>query len=307
MTPLFCLNFISTCSAGFETASVKHTAPVCRIRIHNSRLEPRMLVQSVTRAAAALSLLVAPVAAQGTLGAYAPAAAKYRMTSIQKTSQTMMGQDQQFETTTNQLLSLAVAKAGDALTLTMTLDSATVTSTAPTGAPDVSEAIGLKFTGGMALDGKVASSQVTDKLGGPSTSPFATNMRSILPRLRIGAAKGATWVDSITSVGKQGDADITSETVVNYTLAGDTAVAGARAWKVVGIAATKLTGKGNRMGADYTIAGDVKGTITSVVSAAGVLLGQFSESDSNLTVEVEAAGMTIPIAQHATVRVDKVP
>jgi hypothetical protein len=266
-----------------------------------------MFVQSCSRAVAALSILVAPVAAQSTLGAYAPAAAKYRMTSIQKTSQTMMGQDQQFETTTNQLLSLAVTKVGDALTLTMTLDSATVTSTAPTGVPDVSEAIGLKFIGGMALDGKVASSQVTDKAGAPSTSQFAFNMRSILPRLRPGAAKGATWVDSITAVGKQGDADLTSETVLNYTLAGDTTVAGTKAWKIVGVAATKISGKGNRMGADYTITGDVKGTITSVVSGAGVLLGQFNESDSNLTVEVEAAGMTIPIAQHSTVKVERMP
>ena len=151
-----------------------------------------MFAQSVTRAVAALSILVAPVAAQGTLGPYAPAAAKYHMTGNQKTSQTMMGQAQEFETTTNQLLSLAVAKAGDALTLTMTLDSATVTTTAPTGVPDLSEAIGLKFVGGMALDGKVASSQVTDKAGAPSTSQFAANMRSILPRLRLGAAKGAT-------------------------------------------------------------------------------------------------------------------
>jgi hypothetical protein len=266
-----------------------------------------MFAQSVTRAVAALSILVAPVAAQGTLGPYAPAAAKYHMTGNQKTSQTMMGQAQEFETTTNQLLSLAVAKAGAALTLTMTLDSVTVTTTAPTGAPDLSEAIGLKFVGGMALDGKVASSQVTDKAGAPSTSQFAANMRSILPRLRLGAAKGATWVDSITTVGKQGDADVTTEGVVNYTLAGDTVVAGTTAWKIVGVSATKITGTGNRMGSDYTISGDVKSTITSVVSAAGVLLGQVSESDSNLTVNVEAAGMTIPIVQHGTVKVDKVP
>jgi hypothetical protein len=75
-------------------------------------------------------------------------------------------------------------------------------------------------------------------------------MRSILPRVHLGAAKGATWVDSITTVGKQGDADVTAE---------------------------------------------------------GVLLGQVSESDSNLTVNVEAAGMTIPIVQHGTVKVDRIP
>ena len=266
-----------------------------------------MIVPSVTRTIAALSILVAPIAAQSTLGAYTPVAAKYHITSKGKTSQIMMGQAQEFETTSNQLLSLAVAKAGDALSLTMTLDSATVSTDAPTGAPDMSSAIGMKFVGAMALDGKIASSQVTDKAGGVSTSEYAANMRSILPRLQVGAAKGAIWVDSITAVGKQGDADLTSESVVNYTLSGDTVVAGTRAWKIVGISATKIAGKGSRMGSDYTIAGDVKGTITSVVSTAGVLLGQVSESESNLSVNVPAAQMTIPIVRHGSVKVDKVP
>ena len=266
-----------------------------------------MIVSSVTRAIAALSIVVAPVAAQNTLGAYAPVAAKYHITSKGKTSQVMMGQAQEFETSSNQLLSLAVAKAGDALSLTMTLDSATVTSGAPTGAPDMSSAIGMKFIGAMALDGKVSSSQVLDKSGVVSTSDFASNLRSILPRLRIGATKGTVWVDSFTVLGKQGDADLTSQSVVNYTLAGDTMVAGTKAWKVVGVSATKINGKGSRMGSDYTIDGDVKGTMTAVVSTAGILLGQVSESDTNLSVNVPAAQMTIPIVQHGTVQVDKLP
>ena len=266
-----------------------------------------MIVSSVTRAIAALSIVVAPVAAQNTLGAYAPVAAKYHITSKGKTSQVMMGQAQEFETSSNQLLSLAVAKAGDALSLTMTLDSATVTSGAPTGAPDMSSAIGMKFIGAMALDGKVSSSQVLDKSGVVSTSDFASNLRSILPRLRIGATKGTVWVDSFTVLGKQGDADLTSQSVVNYTLAGDTMVAGTKAWKVVGVSATKINGKGSRMGSDYTIDGNVKGTMTAVVSTAGILLGQVSESDTNISVNVPAAQMTIPIVQHGTVQVDKLP
>lgn len=266
-----------------------------------------MFVQSVTRAFGALPIVVATAVAQGALGGYAPSNAKYRVVSIQKTSQTMMGQAQDFEATSSQLISLAVSKAGDALTLTMTLDTATVTTTAPAPAPDLSEAIGLKFVGTMAPDGKVASSQVTDKTGAVSTSQYAGNMKSILPRLRIGAVKGATWTDSTSSTGKEGDATVTAESIVNSTLAGDTVVSGTTAWKIVSTSATKVTGKGNRMGSDYTISGDVKGTTTSVVSVGGVLLGELSESDSNLTVNVETAGITIPILQHATVKVDRVP
>lgn len=266
-----------------------------------------MLLRSFARALCTAVAVSAPVAAQATLGPYAPAIARYRVTTVAKTSQVMMGQAQEFETSTNQVMSLSLAKAGDALALTLTLDSATATTNAPGGAPDLSEALGMRLVGSMALDGKVSSSTVTDKTGAPSTSQFAGNMRSILPRLLLGATTGDTWVDSNTHNARQNDADVTTETVVTYTLAGDTVVAGGTAWKVVGASVSKLHGKGNRMGTDYTITGDVKGLITSVVGVDGVLMGQISDSDSNLTVNVETAGMTIPIVQKTTTKFEKVP
>ena len=266
-----------------------------------------MFAHPISRALAAASVVVTSAAAQGTLGAYTPVTAKYRITAVQTTSQIMMGQTQEFETTIKQLLSLAVAKSASALSLTMTIDSATVSSNAPAGVPDASEAVGLKFVGEMGFDGKVASSQVTDKSGAPSASQFAGNLRSILPRVRVGAAKGDTWMDSTTALMNQGPATITSESVITYTFAGDTVLAGAKAWKITGVGATKLSGSGNQQGADYTIKGTAKTTLTAVVSAGGVLLGGSSDADSNLSVNVEAAGMTIPIVQHAAVKIEKLP
>lgn len=266
-----------------------------------------MLPQSATRALIAMALMAAPVAAQTSLGPYAPMAAKYRITSSTRTSQTMMGQAQEFESRTNQLASLSVEKAGESLVLSMVLDSATATTTAPDGGPDLSDAIGLKLVGRMAPDGKVASSEVTDRSGAPSKSPIAGNMRSILPRLQLGASPGARWVDSNTSVTKQDDSEVTSTTMVAYTLAGDTTVAGARAWKILGASTGKLSGAGNRMGADYTIAGDVQGNSMSLVSLSGVLLAITSDDVTNITVTVASAGMTIPILQKTTTTVERLP
>lgn len=266
-----------------------------------------MFARPVTRALAAITILAASASAQSTLGAYSPVAAKYRITSVQSTSQIMMGQTQEFQTTTTQLISLAVAKAAGALTLTITIDSATISSNAPAGIPDASEAIGLKFLGTIAPNGKVASSQMTDKSGAPTTSQFATSLRSFLPRLRVGAAMGDSWLDSTTALINQGPATITSQSVITYTLAGDTVLAGTKAWKITAAAVTSLNGSGNQQGADYTIKGTAKTTATVVVSVDGVLLSQSSEGDSNLSVNVEAAGMTIPIVQHATVKVEKLP
>jgi hypothetical protein len=80
-----------------------------------------------------------------------------------------------------------------------------------------------------------------------------------------------------------------------------------KAWKIVGASTGKLTGTGNRMGTDYSITGDVKGVSTSLVSVAGILLGITSDSDTNITVTVESAGMTIPIVQKTTTKVEKLP
>jgi hypothetical protein len=266
-----------------------------------------MSAQSITRAIATLAIIAGPVAAQTALGVYTPTAAKYRITAVQNTSQIMMGQTQEFEATTNELVSLAIVKSASALTLTLTIDSATISSNAPAGVPNASEAIGLKFVGDMALDGKVGTSQITDKSGAPSTSQFATNLRTLLPRLRVGAVKGDSWLDSTTALIKQAEADINTESVVTYTLAGDTVLAGVKAWKVTGVVVTKLSGRGSQQGTDFTISGTSKGTITAVVSAAGVLLSESNDADANLSVNVEAANMTIPIVQHGTVKVEKLP
>ena len=266
-----------------------------------------MPAHPAARALVLLAVVSTPLFAQATLGPYAAADAKYRVVSVVKTSQNMMGQQMDFETSSNQRLSVSVAKAGAAFTLTMTIDSATVSTTSPEPAPDMSDAVGMKFVGDMAPDGKVGTSTVSDRSGAPSTSQFASGFRSILPRLHLGATKGATWADSTSFTRKQNDADVTTETVVQYTLAGDTVVAGQRAWRIDGVSVSKVTGHGNRNGADYSISGEVKGTVTAVVSVAGVLLGESSEGDANLTVAVDAAGITIPIAQKTSTKLEKLP
>lgn len=266
-----------------------------------------MFARFLARSTAVFALFAAPLAAQSTLPGYTPSAGKYRITVVQNTSQIMMGQTQEFESSSNELVSLNLAKSASALALTITIDSLTSTTNSPMGAPSTADAIGLKIAAEMALDGKIATSQMTDKSGAPSTSQYANGLRQLLPRLRVGASKGDTWADSTTSQIKISDADIKTESVTNYTLAGDTVVAGAKAWIITGVGVTNLSGHGNQQGADFTISGPSTGTITAIVSTAGVLLSESTVSDSKLSVYVEAANMTIPVVQHGTVKVEKLP
>ena len=269
-----------------------------------------MLAHRAQFAAVLVSLsavLATPLAAQSSLQGYGPVSARYRMVITGQSSQIMMGETQVFDSRSDQVATVVIAKVGSVLTQVMTLDSVSMSSTSPVPTPDVSSAIGMKLTGTMDLDGKVATSAVTDKMGATSTSQFATNMRSFLPRLKLGATSGTSWVDSATSVTKQNGADVTTKTVTTYTLAGDTTVAGARAWKIASMSTGKVTGSGNQQGADFTIGGSVTGHGTFVISLAGVFLGADLASDVNMIVEVPMASMTIPTTQKQTTKISKLP
>ena len=266
-----------------------------------------MLAKTAARTALALSFIAAPLLAQSGLPGYAASNGKYRITTSAKTSQVVMGTPQDFENAANQLVSVAVQKAGDAYALTMTLDSAAMTTTAPGQSTDPGDAIGMKLSGRMTPDGKASATEVTAKAGGTPTSPLAANMRSFLPRLKVGATKGTTWVDSVIYAGKSGNSDVTTTTVATYTLAGDTTVAGQPAWKIISTSASTVTGVGIQMGSAYTLEGNVKGQGIAVLSAGGVLLGITSNSETRINVVVAAANMTIPITTTQTARIDKLP
>ncbi len=69
-------------------------------------------------------LLLLPAAAGAQAFAYAPGSAQYRVSQSTKISQTVMGQVQEFETSSNQLMSLTLARAAkDTLAMAIVVDS----------------------------------------------------------------------------------------------------------------------------------------------------------------------------------------
>jgi hypothetical protein len=253
------------------------------------------------------AVLAAPLGAQSPLPAYMPQQAQYRVKVSSHSVQVAMGQTQEAETTVNQLVTVAIAKEGAGLALTMTLDSITQTSTAPVPPLDVSEAIGITLKGGIAPDGHVATSVVTDKTGSPSKLPMAENMRSFLPRLKVGATVGATWADTSNTTRPQGGGTVTTMVITTYTFAGDTTVAGVKHWKINTAAVGTVNGTGNQSGADFTIKGNLTGDGTVVVGTGGALVGSASTNNATLTVDVPMANMQIPITQKETRTITRMP
>lgn len=262
---------------------------------------------SLALAATVAALIAAPLAAQTTLPAYAPGTARYRLVTTINATQVAMGQTQNSESRGEEVHTVTITKAGDGLAQTMTFDSATTTSNPPVPAPDVAALTALKYTATMGADGKVSTSTVSDKSGAPAPAELASLMRSFLPRIKPGAKVGDTWTDSSSQSRRQNGADVTNTLNTSFTLAGDTTVAGAKAWKINATSSGKLSGAGNQQGADYTLNGTVSGRGTLVVSTTGVFLGGNLASDVNMTIDVPMASIQIPVTQKQTTTISKLP
>ncbi len=254
----------------------------------------------LTFAFAAACSAASELSAQSPLPGYGPTSSRYRVEVVTKQTQVQMGQSMEFTTTSNQLMRLSVTKSGDALSLSMTTDSASATASAPAPTPDVSGLIGATITGGMSADGHMATSTVTDKAGKPMDPSMALSMRSFLPRLKVGAARGTSWSDTVSTKGNQNGAEVTTVSITSYTLAGDTTVAGARGWKLTSTSMGTIDGAGNMGGADFTIKGAMTGQGTMVIGAGGVFAGGGNTIEIKMTVDVPAASMQIPITQQTT-------
>ena len=257
------------------------------------RLSPALVV---------LAALPLAARAQDVKLAYAPQNAKFVLSSKTKVAQEMMGQKQEGESTTEQKYTLAAsAKGAGQLDVTLALDS--MTSTSSMGpAPDLSKTIGTKFVGIIGTNGKTISGDVTVPTGGDMKAPQAVAMKSFLPVLPASAKIGGTWSDTVTStIAQANGAELKNTVVSNYTLAGDTAVDGAKAWKIAVATNTTIAGKGNMQGQDFSIEGTSKGNGVTVISKDGQYISREGTEETNLTVTVDAMGLVIPITQSSVI------
>lgn len=251
--------------------------------------------------------------AAGSLGAqesklwYTPGTAQYRITTATTTSQEMQGQKQEFSLNSEQKVSVTVGKANkDSLPLSIVLDSIVQNTTAP-GAPDVTKLVGMKLDGTMSPQGKLYASSVKTMDGADAVNQASEGMKRFLPRLPAMIRNGASWIDTVdVTLPTANGAEVHRSAIVTYTVMGDTAIGGQKAWKIAIDSKAKITGKGNQMGADFTIDGGSAGKGMTYVSPNGWFVGVDAQETQELTVTVEAAGMVIPVVTTTRTKIERV-
>jgi len=238
---------------------------------------------------------------------YGPFSAQYRVSSHNHTEQELGGQVNAVDFHLAYFLGAKAAAAGDALRLTMTLDSVVPSGSLPPGvsASDLQGAVGATFSGTLAPTGEVSDFQ-----GGTGTGQFLeqlnTSMQRFLPRVPAdGARPNQAWSDSTTVSTSSAGLDMEISTVTDYQAGAWGVYGGRQALEVSAVAQYTIAGGGSQGGTEITIDGTGTSHVRMHFGADGMLLAQASADTANFTATVLAMGAIIPVTQirHDTVSV----
>jgi len=268
----------------------------------------------MSRTISAVFLLLAPLLGAGALSAqsggitYAPGSHRYRVTSTVTYLQEARGRKAQVDIDTQQEVTVKVAAhARDTLDYEITLDSITVSSKPQIQLPDVKAYVGLSVTGTMSTGGQVFSlTPSIDSTGNPAVQQFVEGLRHFLVAFPAKARVGSSWADTITATAGPNGQPVDSRTITTSRVAGDTAYAGQKAWRVERSIGTTIKGTVEQAGQQFPVEGNGTGSASYYVSRSGVYLG--STTSQKMTITSTAPdGSPQPITQTAVSKTELIP
>lgn len=262
--------------------------------------------------ATALALLLAAAPVVGAQSfSYAPGTRQYQLEQTIASSQQMGGMTMDMKVNTTQFITMELgAAAGGAMPVTYRVDSVRIDADAP-GNPqlDVVRAqlqqqrdaiVGQRVVGTISPLGKASGLAPADTTL-PNGAQLATGFKGFLtvfPRADVKA--GMTWTDTTTTSFNNNGIVGTTIAVISHSVVGDTTVHGAKAWKVTQEGTLTVSGAGTTNGTDVEMKGSGTMSGTSFVGQDGVFLGGHTTMNQSSTVEIPAAGMSIPLTQTVT-------
>lgn len=255
---------------------------------------------------AALALMLALPALGVTQGfEYAPGTGQYRITQTTKVAQEAMGQKQEFESTSSQLVTITLTRANkDTLAMIAVMDSLSQTgSMGPT--PGLEKLIGVKADAKLSPAGAMYSVSTRDSAIAGATA-IADGLGRFLPKIRARLVKGASWADTTTGKVKQAGIEADRRTISRFAVVGDTAVGGEKSWKVTRDDTTSLSGSGLSQGQAMTMEGTSIGKSAVFLSQKGALVRAEGGEQSTIKLVLSANGLEINVVSNANTKIEKV-
>jgi hypothetical protein len=235
---------------------------------------------------------------------YATGTTRYRVSTMTKGSQTTPMGSSDFQLGLRQQITLNLARqAKDTMLATITLDSIALSGAAATA--DVSSLRGAQFTSLVSPTGRLYSTK-TPTGASPLVAQIAEAITRFLPSYHANLKTGLAWSDTSSGKVSQQGMDVDRTIVSNFTVEGDTTIAGMKAFKVARVSSVKAAGSGTSSGVPVSMESSSTSNGRFFVSNAGVFLGATSNDDMNLKLKILAQGAEISMKQSAQTRIEPI-
>ena len=245
-------------------------------------------------------LLTSSVSPHRSTFAYEPGTYRYAVTTTVERSQDQPADRPPFtfQVVTKQQVTLALARvAADTLSLTITVDSISVSSSLAAPAPNLDRIRGAKLEGKLSPTGRLYAFQAPANADPEIAALYGAFRRFLIPMPGSQLSVGSRWVDTTTDrVTKEG-LDVTTRTITTSRVAGDTTIAGQPAWRIDRNSVVEAHGAGTEGGRQLKLRND--GTIagTHYMGSRGVYLGSTSTQRSEMLLSAGESDTSMPIVQ----------
>jgi hypothetical protein len=250
-------------------------------------------------------------AADATSLRYTASSGRYRLETQQHTEQEMMGNSTVIDATITQLVTVTLAPQADGLAMTVVVDSARLTTTAPGGEAAAAAAAtamtGKRFTGAVTPAGRITALTSPDSAN-EQVAQMMNGVRQFLPELPAGTfAAGREWTDTVSTTTALGPLNMTTRAIRTHRVAGWETRDGARALHLTTQSAYTISGAGEAQGTPLEMAGAGRMTSDRYVSAAGVFLSATESDSAEINVNVVSMGMSIPVRRSQRATITRLP
>lgn len=236
---------------------------------------------------------------------------RYRIETQQHTEQEMMGNSTVIDATITQHVTATLAPQADGMVMTMVVDSARLTTTAPGGEAAAAAAAtamtGKRFTGAVTPAGRITYLTSPDSAN-EQVAQMMNGVRQFLPLLPGGTfAAGSEWIDTVSTATALGPLNMTTRAIRTHRVAGWETRDGARALHLTTRSAYTVSGSGEAQGTPLEMAGAGRTASDRYVSAAGVFLGATESDSAEINVNVVSMGMSIPVRRSQRATITRLP
>lgn len=228
---------------------------------------------------------------------YAPATVSYRSVEHRHVEQEINGQTTQNDRVSTTFLGTMIAAAADGFTVTIVVDSVTVTGGAQFSSAEVAAARGTVFSGTLAPTG-----QVEAIAGGDTTQPFIAQLRrgieEFYPRIPAGGVEpGRSWTDTTAVVVNSGGLDLNIESIDQYEAIEWTEHAGVRVIRIHVASSYTIAGEGEQTGQPMMLDGTGRRHVDQFLAGDGRFVGAIAADTAEVEVVLTNLGLIVPVKQ----------